>query len=396
MHDIIIRTPNALNNHSSWVSIMARLKKHYQPEASFFYISKYNDVIIVNRDNVGAIAVGNASEAPLTAKESSFFVFNFTKTYNIDTILQNVTLNVSFTDQWFFKEFINANKPAWASQFREADGELSTHVAAPIYLNGSGDTPYDGVFFGMIGIDLSLQKIAKQLNNSLKSAPNVIAFILAEQTFDLIAVTGYATPLTPLHPNTARPLVPVKVYNHSDLFVASVGRLWKNDAPEIATARISESVLVLPSGKTFRYQIRPIPDRVGVPWLLVIGVQETYFLTSVAESSGDVIGGSIAILVLGCFVVLLFTVFISMTISSVSREMKNLSKLSIAKSIAPCLACIPLYEIQNMIKSLNALKRGISFFKKYVPVSVVRRIMKQHNELQLMDMQSCECSTMFV
>jgi adenylate cyclase len=124
----------------------------------------------------------------------------------------------------------------------------------------------------------------------------------------------------------------------------------------------------------------PFPAELGKNWLMVIIVLEDDFVGTLKENSRDLVVTGFAVMVLGLLVVALLSSWITRPLTLLIHEIQKIQKFDLAGPIA--LHAI-VAEVNELIHSMNMMKRALRTFGMFVPRDLVRELVASGRPIEL-------------
>ncbi|MBX9634003.1 MAG: adenylate/guanylate cyclase domain-containing protein, partial [Magnetospirillum sp.] len=162
-------------------------------------------------------------------------------------------------------------------------------------------------------------------------------------------------------------------------------------ADELKEARISDafaayraapnSIVHFPSGERQHLgSFTGLPDRFGKKWLLTIIVQEDDFVGTLKENTRDIVAVGAVMMVLGMIVLGVLSRWISKPLALLAMEIQKIQKFDLAGPIALRARVV---EVNELIHSLNMMKRALRTFGMFVPRDLVRELVASGRPIEL-------------
>lgn len=124
----------------------------------------------------------------------------------------------------------------------------------------------------------------------------------------------------------------------------------------------------------------PFPAELGKNWLMVIIVLEDDFVGTLKENSRDLIIAGFAVMVVGLLLVALLASWITRPLTLLTHEIQKIQKFDLAGPIA--LHAI-VAEVNELIHSMNMMKRALRTFGMFVPRDLVRELVASGRPIEL-------------
>lgn len=121
-------------------------------------------------------------------------------------------------------------------------------------------------------------------------------------------------------------------------------------------------------GKRHLGSFNPFPTDLGKNWLMVIIVLEDDFVGTLKENSRDLVAVGFAVMVIGLLLVALLSSWITRPLTLLIHEIQKIQKFDLAGPIA--LHAI-VAEVNELIHSMNMMKRALRTFGMFVPRELV-------------------------
>lgn len=335
--------------------MLKSLQRNFHSTSAVLYVSKHNDFIFVNSSSTLATQGKNTTFKPL--QDTSKFAW----------------YNSNFSTADWFNDLKASPSQAWKHNVT-IDNSPYLLLCSPLFVIFG--LPSNG-FWGSICIAFSYHAIYRKLSQSTAILPSATAFIIS-QKYSLVAVAN------------------IDIYGQlpfTNAVVSAITLEFKQNTEGSKKAQNSTTEISTTDGD-YLYQIKRITDPVNIGWFLVIAVKQSNFIRAVTSNTIDIILGSFTIMFLALAVVVTITALISYVICTVSKQMHRIANMSIEPA-SKFISVVPFYEIQMMQHALEVMKNGLDSFQKYVPVSLVQRIM-QHNKRALLGMEAIDCTIMFM
>ena len=147
-----------------------------------------------------------------------------------------------------------------------------------------------------------------------------------------------------------------------------------NKFKHILKKNTSDSATIIHNNKMYFGFSMLFPEKFKNRWKTLVIFPYSYFLSFIDKLISNAIWISIFIIFLSIIISLLVSKKISKPLKQITSEMKKISDFDI-ENIHNINSIF--IEISNLSKSLIIAKKGLSSFKKYVPETLVRKLIKQ-------------------
>lgn len=124
----------------------------------------------------------------------------------------------------------------------------------------------------------------------------------------------------------------------------------------------------------------PFPADLGKNWLMVIIVLEDDFVGTLKENSRDLVAAGFAAMVVGLLLVALLASWITRPLTLLTHEIQKIQRFDLAGPIA--LHAI-VKEVNELIHSMNMMKRALRTFGMFVPRDLVRELVASGRPIEL-------------
>lgn len=124
----------------------------------------------------------------------------------------------------------------------------------------------------------------------------------------------------------------------------------------------------------------PFPAELGKNWLMVIIVLEDDFVGTLKENSRDLVVAGFAVMVIGLLLVALLASWITRPLTLLTHEIQKIQRFDLAGPIA--LHAI-VKEVNELIHSMNMMKRALRTFGMFVPRDLVRELVASGRPIEL-------------
>lgn len=124
----------------------------------------------------------------------------------------------------------------------------------------------------------------------------------------------------------------------------------------------------------------PFPAELGKNWLMVIIVLEDDFVGTLKENSRDMIAAGLAVMVIGLLLVALLASWITRPLTLLTHEIQKIQRFDLAGPIA--LHAI-VKEVNELIHSMNMMKRALRTFGMFIPRDLVRELVASGRPIEL-------------
>ncbi|EME71589.1 adenylate cyclase 1 [Paramagnetospirillum caucaseum] len=124
----------------------------------------------------------------------------------------------------------------------------------------------------------------------------------------------------------------------------------------------------------------PFPAELGKNWLMVIIVLEDDFVGTLKENSRDLVVAGFTVMVVGLLLVALLASWITRPLTLLTHEIQKIQRFELAGPIA--LHAI-VAEVNELIHSMNMMKRALRTFGMFVPRDLVRELVASGRPIEL-------------
>ncbi len=135
-------------------------------------------------------------------------------------------------------------------------------------------------------------------------------------------------------------------------------------------------------GTPYLWSAQRFPEDTGLDWRVVIVVPEADILGRIHAS--NLWAALLAILITVCVLALVLWYArqrVSKPLQGIAQDLERMSKLETQD--APRVQASPLTEVATLIVAREAMRGGLSSFRKYVPADLVRELMSRGDEARL-------------
>ncbi|KIL99248.1 Adenylate cyclase [Paramagnetospirillum magnetotacticum MS-1] len=124
----------------------------------------------------------------------------------------------------------------------------------------------------------------------------------------------------------------------------------------------------------------PFPAQLGKNWLMVIIVLEDDFVGTLRENSRELVATGFVVMVFGLLLVALLSSWITRPLTLLTREIQKIQRFDLNGPIA--LHAI-VAEVNELIHSMNMMKRALRTFGMFVPRDLVRELVASGKAIEL-------------
>ena len=250
-----------------------------------------------------------------------------------------------------------AKRTVWTDPYIFAStGKPGITAATPV-------VDQSGRFLGVAAADITFSELSAFLNR-VKVSENGIVFIVDGKR-QLIA---FPDPDRMVKVKDGR-MVPVQAVDLNDRRITAAIRMYE-DAPQPQfTFEVDE--------QRFLAYFTPFPAAFGKEWLIVVLVPEDDFLGPIKETHQKTLYMSALILLLAIGCGLVFARTLSRPIETLTEEMQRIKSFNLEGDVDTSSY---IYEIQMMANTVDAMKKGLQAFRRYVPAVLVRNLIESGEE----------------
>lgn len=224
----------------------------------------------------------------------------------------------------------------------------------------------DGRVIGVAAANVSTNQMSDFLA-SLDLGRSGIAFIVDEKA-QLIA-----------HPDASR-TVRQDGLKYSLVKAEQLGERVITDAFAAYHQGKTRTVSFDSGGQRHLGSFNPFPAELGKNWLMVIIVLEDDFVGTLKENSRDLVIAGFAVMVIGLLLVALLASWITRPLTLLTHEIQKIQRFDLAGPIA--LHAI-VAEVNELIHSMNMMKRALRTFGMFVPRDLVRELVASGRPIEL-------------
>lgn len=123
-----------------------------------------------------------------------------------------------------------------------------------------------------------------------------------------------------------------------------------------------------------------LPAEFGKQWLLAIVVLEDDFVGTLTENTRDIVIVGIGLMVLGMIALAVLSSWISRPLARLCLEIQKIQKFDLAN---PIVLHSMVGEVNELIHSLNMMKRALRTFGMFVPRDLVRELVASGRPIEL-------------
>lgn len=243
-------------------------------------------------------------------------------------------------------------KHFWTDIYLYETGDLGLTSAAPI-IDDAGNV------IAVIGADVTVNKISDLLAHQ-KVSRSGINFIVDESG----SVVGYPDPDR------------IIIQNGGTSRVAQLEQLGEPallKAYDLYKKEGERHIFFNHDGIDYIGHFTQFPKSSSNNWTLGMVVPADDFIGPIKKTNFDVMIISTMILLIACILLMIFSHKISYPIEVLADQMRKISRLDIDDDAAFDSG---LHEISQMNDALHAMKEGLSSFSKFVPKSLVQRLIQ--------------------
>ncbi|MBI3445118.1 MAG: adenylate/guanylate cyclase domain-containing protein [Magnetospirillum sp.] len=142
----------------------------------------------------------------------------------------------------------------------------------------------------------------------------------------------------------------------------------------------SRTVRFESGGQSHLGSFNGFPDELGKKWLMVIVVAEDDFVGTLKENSRELVLAGFAVMAIGLFCVAILSNWITRPLTQLCAEIQKIQKFDLVGPIA--LHAI-VAEVNELIHSLNMMKRALRTFGMFVPRDLVRELVASGRPIEL-------------
>jgi adenylate cyclase len=133
-------------------------------------------------------------------------------------------------------------------------------------------------------------------------------------------------------------------------------------------------------GKRYQGTFTPFPPELGKKWQMVIIVLEDDFVGTLKENSRDLVFAGLAVMVCGLILVAVMASWITRPLTMLTQEVQKIQRFELAGPIA-LIAVVK--EVNELIHSMNMMKRALRTFGMFVPRDLVRELVASGRPIEL-------------
>lgn len=260
----------------------------------------------------------------------------------------------------WFTGAVKARGPHWTSVYtffdEQVPGITSSYAAFDKEEN----------LVGVAGVDYTLAGLSKFLDQT-KSSPNGITLIVDGED-NLIACPGLTFGAIP----HSTPDSPSTVACLENPVIMKAFRVY--GAEKRTNFGFSHQ------GEDFLAFFRPMPEQFGRNWCIFVLSPERDFVGPIEQTSRTVMLVSLIILAAAGGVAAFISKGFSRPVEQLSEEAAKVGKFDLDDDIPTCSS---YREIQQLSNSMNAMKKALRAFAKYVPTELVHQLIKSGKEVKL-------------
>lgn len=219
---------------------------------------------------------------------------------------------------------------------------------------------------GVIGIDVSLAEISMFLQKN-RPTHNSSIFIANEEG-QLVASTNPAD------------IVPIDTRNENVRYISDIENTSVKTAYDLYREKSDSKFGFEKEGKNYLAAILPLDNQSQREWYAGVVVPEDDFLFEAKKIKNHVLYLIIFSLLVFTFLIFLLSKRISSPIIAVAEETQRIQNLEINNEIKLKSS---IYEIQLMLKSLTAMKNSLNSFIKFVPKTLIKKLLQKGSEVKL-------------
>jgi signal transduction histidine kinase len=241
------------------------------PEASYLNFGKTTGEFIGVERRQGQLLITDVLNQP---NRRTGRAFRLTATGQRGELLEAHPLNIPITQEAWFADAIQSQKPIWTRVYQWADKPeiLSISASQPLY-----DT--DRKLIGVVGVDLVLTQISEFLR-SLQVTPNTRAFILERS--GLLIGTSTTMPIYQAHKEGVARL---NAIDATDPLIRASASAIQQKLGGFYQVQTTQQFNFLLQGQTQMAYVFPWRDRYGLDWVVVIATPISDLTTAVTANT---------------------------------------------------------------------------------------------------------------
>lgn len=280
-------------------------------------------------------------------------------------IIKRVTaVGVNFDPRhrpWYLQADAN-KKTLWTDVYiYEPKRYLGITIATPVYYP-------DGKLNGVFGLDIRLDWLSWYVDQH-KISPNGVTFIVTTAG-KLIAFPNLENLKKPVKSNQEPLLMDIHSLTQPGVS-ASFDIYKKNHQSEFTFDYEGETYLAVYSS---------IPYFAMHGWLIAVVVPKDDFISELKKSSILDVGMGLIILLLG---ILLVSALITQVVKPIKRVVKQIDKIKNFNLSKQHIIHSRIEEVILLSDAVQALRSGLKSFRKYVPASLVRKLIQAGEDARI-------------
>lgn len=226
----------------------------------------------------------------------------------------------------------------------------------------------DGKFYGVFGIDIDLNDLAKFVKN-LKITPNGYAFIITEKE-DLIAYPD-RYPFTEIHLSNDQF---INVHTNSIPIISKSLDIYKQSGKKKLVFSYDYN------NETFMVTYLPVPALASYGWLIGVVVPKSDFTSDLEKMNKTTLGISFFILALGILLVSGLISRIVQPIKSLAIETEEIKHFNLDSEI---IIKSKIKEVIYLRDAIHSMKIGLKLFQRYIPKILVRQLIESGEDIRV-------------
>jgi adenylate cyclase len=223
-----------------------------------------------------------------------------------------------------------------------------------------------GVEIGTVGADVSLDAVSNFLAEQ-RIGSNGLVFVLDDEG-RLIGHPNLGTTV----PQRDNDIKLVSAQEADDPLVATTARLRK--------AKGSDRLIAEIKGEAYLASFTPLPEKFGRRWIVGVLATEDHFVGPLKRSTTEVLVFGCASLTVALALIIWGSRVLTRPIHQIIEETGRIRRMDLSGRFAFNSAIV---EIDELFKSVEAMKIGLNSFGAYVPKSLVRMIIQSGETTQI-------------
>ncbi len=256
----------------------------------------------------------------------------------------------------------------WTDLYRFDNGMPGITASIPLY-TGVGNSPDNGEFFGVFGVDISENDIKKFVEGPHLGKAGTV-FIVDTQGGELIAYNDRGK--KSVEKNTPQRTEIKIIHELADEKIVLSFQQHIN--------KKEDRFNFIHDNVSYLAHFRPFPKEFGKPWELGIVSPTDTFLGSLKDTQSKTILMSILIFALSLFLIFLFAKKITRPIILLTEEANKIKEFKLDDGVEVKSS---VYEIALLNQAISTMRTSLQAFSMFVPKGVVKKLMGSKTDVKI-------------